>query len=153
MANFNADNAASIVGTPQSKNKVNKQHGRVRWFESTYTAPAASPPQIADTITWGTLPVGARIIGSLSSLNCAGGTASSTLNVGDPASAARHLAASSVATAAVFTLVNPANGAPCFETSDNSNTATNNCTIRSTVAGAAIAVNQVITLRLAYVVD
>ena len=125
----------------------------MRYFESTYTAPAASPPQIADTITWGTLPVGARIIGALSSLNCAVGTASSTLNVGDSASAARHLAASSVATAAVFTMVNPASGVACFETTDGSKTATDNCTIKSTVAGAAIAANQVITLRLAYVVD
>ena len=83
MANFNADNSASTVAIPQARNKVNKQHGRLRWFESTYTAPASSPPQIADTITWGTLPIGARIIGSLSSLNCAVGTASSTLNVGD----------------------------------------------------------------------
>jgi len=153
MPNFNADNAASIVATPQSRNKGNKHHGRVRYFESTYTAPAASAPIIADTITWGTLPLGARIIGSLSSLNCAVGTALCTLNVGDAASAARHLAASSVATAAVFSLVNPANGVACFETTDNTKTATDTCTVRSTVAGAAIAVSQVITLRLAYVAD
>lgn len=153
MANFNADNAAAVIAVPQARVKSNKQHGRIRWFESTYTAPASSPPQIADTITWGTLPVGARVIGTLSQLNCAVGTASSTLNVGDAASAARHLAATSVATAAATLLANPASGAASFETSDASGTATDNCTIRSTVAGAAIAVNQVITLRLAYVVD
>jgi hypothetical protein len=153
MANFNADNAASTVATPQSRNKANKQHGRVRWFESTYVAPAAGAPAIADTITWGTLPVGARIIGTLSQLNYSVGTASCTLNVGDSASAARHLGATSVASAGATLLANPANGAASFETSDASGTATDNCKIISTVAGAAIAVNQVITLRLAYVVD
>lgn len=153
MANFNADNAASTVAVPQTRNKTNKQHGRVRWFESTYTAPATGTPQIGDTITWGTLPTGARIIGPLSSLNQSAGTASSTLNLGDQASAARHLAATSVAAAGNTLLANPANGAASFETSDNSGGATDNCTLRSTVAGAAIAANQVITLRVAYVTD
>jgi hypothetical protein len=151
MANFQSDNALAV--TNRTRSKANKQHGVIRYFESTYTAPAAGAPAIADTIEWGTLPVGARIIGSLSSLNCSVGTASCTLNVGDSASAARHLAASSVATAAVFTLVNPANGAATFETSDASGTATDNCKLISTVAGAAIAVNQVITLRVAYVIN
>jgi len=153
MANFNADNAAALAALPPSRVKVNKQHGRVRWFESTYTAPATSTPQIADTITWGELPVGARVIGPLSSLNYSVGTASSTINVGDAASAARHLAATSVASAGNTALANPSNGAASFETTDGSGAATDNCTLISTVAGAAIAANQVITLRVAYVLD
>lgn len=153
MTVFYGDNAATTIAVPPTRNKVNKQHGRVRWFESTYTAPASGNPQIADTIVWGTLPVGARIIGPLSSLNCADGTAASTLNVGDAASAARHLAASSVADPANFLLANPANGAASFETTISSGTATDNCTLISTVAGAAILAGQVITLRVAYVTD
>lgn len=153
MAIFYADVAAGSVATPPTKTKANKKDGRVRWMESTYTAPATGTPQIGDVITWGTLPPGARIIGPLSSLNCAAGTASSTLNVGDAASAARHLAATSVAAAANTALANPANGAASFETSDNSKSATDNCTIQSVVAGAAIAANQVITLRMAFVTD
>lgn len=153
MANFNADNAAAKASTPPTRVKVNKQHGRVRWFESTYTAPASGTPQIADTITWGDLPVGARVIGPLSSLNVSAGTASSTINVGDAASAARHLAATAITSAGNTALANPANGAASFETSDASETATNNCRLISTVAGAAIAANQVLTLRVAYVLD
>jgi hypothetical protein len=153
MANFNADNAAALASTPPTRVKVNKQHGRIRFFESTYTAPATGTPQIADKIVWGKLPLGARVVGPLSSLGYAVGTASSTLNVGDAASAARHLAATSVATAGNTALANPANGAASFETSDASGGATDNCTLVSTVAGAAIAANQVITLRVAYVLD
>lgn len=153
MANFNADNAAAVVATPQARVKTNKQHGRIRWFESTYTAPASGTPQIADTITWGKLPVGARVIGPLSSLAYSAGTASSTLNVGDAASAARHLAATAINAAGATALANPASGAASFETSDDSAAATNNCTLISTVAGAAVAASQVITLRVAYVVD
>lgn len=153
MANFNADLAAAKASAPPTRVKVNKQHGRVRWFESTYTAPGSGTPQIADTITWGDLPVGARVIGPLSSLNYSAGTASSTLNVGDAASAARHLGATSVASAGNTALANPSNGAASFETSDSSDAATNNCRLVSTVAGAAIAANQVITLRVAYVLD
>jgi hypothetical protein len=153
MANFNADNAAAVAAVPQTRVKANKQHGRVRWFESTYTAPAAGTPQIGDTITWGKLPVGARVIGPLSSLNYSAGTAASTINVGDAASAARHLAATAINAAGNTALANPANGAASFETSDASGTATDNCSLVSTVAGAPIAANQVITLRVAYSVD
>ena len=153
MANFFADNAAATVAVPKGRTKANKQGGRIRWFESTYTAPAAGAPAIADTITFGTLPVGARIIGPLSSLNVSAGTASCTLAIGDAATANRHLAATGITSAGNTLLANPANGAASFETSDASGTATDNCTIRGTVAGAAVAANQVITLRLAYVTD
>ena len=153
MPNFTADLATNLVATPQAKNKTNKQAGRIRWFESTYTAPAASAPIIADTIEWGRLPVGTRIIASMSSLNVSAGTASCTINVGDSASAARHLGATGVTAAARTALVDPTNGVASFETTDASNTATDNTKLISTIAGAAIAVNQVLTLRIAYVQD
>lgn len=153
MANFQADVAAAVSGVPHARNKVNKRGGRIRWFESTYTSPASGTPQIGDTIEWGPLPIGARVIGPLSSLNCSAGTASCTLTVGDSATANRHLTATGVTAAGNTLLANPANGAASFETSDASGTATDNCKLLSTVAGAAVAANQVITLRIAFVVD
>jgi hypothetical protein len=153
MPNFTADLATNLVAVPQVKNKSTKQSGRIRFFESTYTAPASGAPIIADTIEWGRLPVGARIIPHLSRFDWSTGTASCTINLGDSASAARHLAATAITTAGTVALTTPASGAASFETSDASNTATDNTKLVSTVAGAAIAVNQVITLRLAYVQD
>src|SRR3546814_9472382 len=79
MANFNADNAAALASTPPTRVKVNKQHGRIRYFESTFDAAVQGAPAVADTITWGSLPVGARFVGHLSQLNWSTGTASSTL--------------------------------------------------------------------------
>jgi hypothetical protein len=153
MANVNADLQTNAVAIPPVRNKVNRQHGRVRWFEATYTAPATGMPGIGDTITWGALPKGARVIGHLSQLNWSTGTASSTLNVGDAASAARHLAATAITTAGVATpQAQSASGAQ-FETSDDSSAATNNCTLISTIAGAGLAASQVLTLKVAYVCD
>lgn len=151
MANFQADIPTNLAATPQVRNKANKQGGRLRYFESTYVAPASGTPQIADTIEWGRLPVGARIIPHLSRIDWSAGTASCTLNLGDTASAARHLAATAITTAGNAALTTPANAAATFETSDASNGTTDNTKLVSTVAGAAIAANQVITLRVAYV--
>src|SRR3546814_18837277 len=101
MANFNADNAAALASTPPTRVKVNKQHGRIRYFESTFDAAVQGAPAVADTITWGSLPVGARFVGHLSQLNWSTGTASSTLTLGDAADADRHLAATAIPTAGV----------------------------------------------------
>src|SRR3546814_4103059 len=101
MANFNADNAAALASTPPTRVKVNKQHGRIRYFESTFDAAVQGAPAVADTITWGSLPVGARFVGHLSQLNWSTGTASSTLTLGDAADAARHLAATAITTPGV----------------------------------------------------
>lgn len=153
MPNFNADNAAALASTPPTRVKVNKQHGRIRYFESTFDAAVKGAPAIADTITWGSLPLGARVIGHLSELNWSTGTASSTLNLGDAASAARHLAATAITTAGVAVPKAQSASGAVFETSDASSAATNNCSLVSTVAGAAIKSDQVITLRVAYVLD
>lgn len=154
MPNFNATLRTNTAATPPVRNKVNAQHGRLRYFESTYTAPATGMPTIADTITWGDLPVGARIVGHLSQMRWGAGTASSTLNLGDAASAARHVAATAITAAgSVVPEAASVNGAAGFETTDNSELATNNCRLISTIAGAGLAANQVITLRVAYVCD
>jgi hypothetical protein len=153
MANGLGTIATNNATTPPTKNKANTLGGRVRFFESTYTVPASNGPIIGETITWGTLPIGARVLGHLSRLRWSAGAASSTLNLGDAASAARHLAATAVTSAGSATPdAAEANGAT-FEVSDVSSAATNNGTLISTVAGAALQAAQVINLRVAYVVD
>lgn len=154
MANFNADLRTNEAATPPVRNKVNKQHGRLRYFEATYTAPATGMPTIADTITWGSLPVGAKVVGHLSQLRWGTGTASSTLNVGDAASAARHLEATAITTAgSAVPDAAAAAGVAGYVTTDGSTAATNDCTLISTIAGAGLAANQALTLRVAYVCD
>lgn len=153
MPAFNATRAANTAAIPPIKPKTNLLHGRLRVFESTYTAPATGMPTIADTIVWGDIPVGARILGHLSLLSFGTGTASSTLNLGDAASAARHLAATAIATAGVaIPQAQSASGAT-FEVTDGSGAATNNSKLISTIAGAGLAANQVLTLRVSYVMD
>ena len=153
MPNFNSDTAALLAATPPSRVKSNKLHGRLRFMEASYTVPASGGPQVGDTITWGPLPVGARFVGHLSQMRWSAGAVSSTLNLGDAASEARHLGATSVTSAGSATLdAAMANGAT-FEASDASGSATDNCTLRSTVGGAALQAGQVITVRVAYVLD
>src|SRR3546814_4749839 len=89
----------------------------------------------------------------LSQLNWSTGTASSTLTLGDAADADRHLAATAITTAGVAVPDDQSASGAVFETSDASAAATNNCQLVSTVAGAAIGASQVITLRVAYVLD
>ena len=143
---------------PATRIKANKINGRVRIFEASYTV--VGTVAIGDKIIWGKLPVGARTIGNAGKLYFAAGAASSTLNLGDNASAARHLAATAV-TSAGSAVPEAANAAGAqFETSDDTASlangfvsATDNCTLISTVAGATLQVGQVITLRMPYVQD
>jgi hypothetical protein len=153
MATFLADLATNRATTPQALNKGNQQDGELRIFRAKYTAPASSPPAIADIISWGYLPKGAVIVGGY--LNYAAGTASCTINIGDLQSAARYLAATSIASAgntAVQPPVNATNGGASYEIATPApGLSTDDSEIRSVVAGAAIAVNQVINLVLFYV--
>jgi hypothetical protein len=234
MANYFAD-VQTIVNGPAfgqplaTRTKANKVGGRLRFFESFFVVPAGTLA-IADKIYWGKLPLKARIVGHLSKLTFTAGTASSTINLGDNIVAARHLAATSVASAstavptaseqvntgtlttvsgstqaiitaspgafqagalvtgtgipsnttivavsgsaigATVTLSSAATASNTaqamsmtgggFETTDDSNTvgngfasATDDCTLVSTVAGAVLAAGQVITLKVAYVQD
>lgn len=205
--------------------KANKSGGRLRFIEAVFVVPAATLA-IADKIVWGKLPTKAKIVGHLSKLYFTAGTASSTINLGDNIVPARHLAATSVASAGSavpeaaaqvqsatantvagsniitataslgafqfgaliagtgipsnttitgisgtsITLSNAATAtgsgvaitATCgsYETQDDTNSVGNNfasstddATLISTVAGAVLAAGQVITLKLAYVVD
>jgi len=150
MPNILADNAAASA-VPQTRIRANKQHGRIRIFESTVTVAAGT--LVGETITWGQLPVGARVLGNMGLLSFSTGAASSTLNVGDAAAPARHLAATAVTTAGTAIPQAQSLAGASFQTSDNSTAATNNCTLISVVAGATLATAQVITLRLPFALD
>lgn len=164
MANFFSTELTTINGpasglAPATRVKANKQGGRIRIFEATFTVPA-SPPIVADKIIWGKLPVKSRVLGHLCSLSFSAGAASQTLNLGDNASAARHLAATSVTAAGLATPQAQSASGASFETSDDTAnqansfvSATDDCTLISTVAGATLTAGQVLTLRMAYAQD
>lgn len=151
-------NGPASGNAPATRVKANRIGGRQRIFRATYTV--AGTVAVGDKIVWGKLPVKSAIIGFLSQLRWSTGAASSTLNLGDNVSAARHLAATAVTTAGLATPnVAETNGA-IFETSDDSNSvangftsATDDCTLISTVAGATLQAGQVITLTITYVQD
>lgn len=161
MPNFFADLASSIASTiptaPQTRVGANKHGGTMRTFEATYIVPTPAPI-IGDKLIWGKLPVRSRMLGHLGLLSWSAGSASSTLNVGDGAGAARHLAATAVASAGSAVPQAAITAGASFETTDDTASATNgfvstadNCTLVSTVAGAALLAGQRITLRMPYV--
>lgn len=152
-------NGPAYGNSPATRVKANKQGGRIRIFEATYTVPTGGIA-IGDKIVWGKLPLKARTLGYLGRLRWSAGAASSTLNLGDNVTAARHLAATAVTTAGSATPDVAEVGGASFETSDDSNSVANafasttdDCTLISTVAGAALQAAQVITLRMPYVCD
>lgn len=153
-------NGPQYGNAPATRVKANRINGRIRIFEASYTVPASGMPGIGEKIIWGKLPVGARTFGNMGKLYFSAGAATSTLNLGDNVSAARHLAATAVnaAGSAVPEAAN-ASGAQ-FETDNDSASLANafvsaldNCTLISTVAGAALGAGQVITLRMPYAQD
>ena len=103
MANFSATQAINQA-SPLIKSRVDQSHGRIRFFESLYAAPASgAAPAIADKIIWGTLPIGAVLLTHLAQMAWNTGTASCTLNLGDSCVAAKHLAATAITTTGTAT--------------------------------------------------
>jgi hypothetical protein len=156
MATQNASLAANRALTPQTLNKGNQQDGELRVFRSVYNDGLTLTLAIADIISWGYLPKTAVVIGGY--LSCTAGTASCTINLGDLQSAARYLAATSVAAAANTPIQPPVNiglgisagyeiatPAPGISTDDSE--------IRSVVAGAGSPATQRIVLVLFYVAN
>ena len=149
MTTVLASLAAARVAYPQTLVKPNLQGGDLQVFISTYTVPVGGQA-IGDIISWGYLPFGARLMPG-TAIYCAAGTASSTLNLGDPVTPARYMAASSVASAAKL----PAeaqftNGALAEVTIVKPGDATDTSELRSVVAGATLLAGQVITLVAVY---
>lgn len=155
MANQNASLASFAAASPQQLARMNQQGGELNVFFATVTNPAAGGVAIAEWISWGFLPLGARVLFGF--LTCSAGTASSTLNLGDPATPARYLAASSVASATNIAINPPAtmaNGAAGFDVSVvTPGVAGDHSELRSVCAGAALGANQTLTLVLFYVTN
>lgn len=151
MSNGNASVAAARAATPFTMVKNNQQGGEVNVLVSTYTVPASNGPGIGEYICWGFLPANARLLPS-SKIYFGAGAASSTLNLGDPAAAARYLAATAVTSAgSAVCEAAYASGALPEVTVVAPGTATDQSELRSTVAGAALQAGQVITLVAQYV--
>lgn len=150
MANGNGSLAAARVAFPQTLTKPNLQGGDVQVFISTYTVPASGGPGIGEYISWGFLPYGARLLPS-TKIYCSAGAASSTLNLGDPVSPARYLAATGVTAAGAVTAEAVfANGGLFDVLVTKPGDATDTSELRSVVAGAALQAGQVITLVAQY---
>lgn len=150
MANGNASLAAARVATPQVLVRGNQQDGEARVFVSTYTVPATLGPVVGENISWGFLPMGARLIPG-SRLYFSAGAASSTLNLGDPAAPARYLPATAVTTAGnALADAHLAGGALAEVDVVAVGLVTDKSELRSVVAGAALQVGQVITLFALY---
>jgi hypothetical protein len=155
MANQNASIAAARAATPPLLVKGTQQGGELNIMFATVTNPAAGGVAIGEFISWGFLPLASRVL--FGWLTCSAGAASSTLNLGDPQTPARYLAASSVASATniAFTpAATMANGGAGFEVTNVApGTATDHSEIRSVCAGANLGANQTLTLLLVYVTN
>lgn len=150
MANGNGSLAAARTAFPQTLTKPNLQGGDIQVFVSTYTVPASGGPGIGEYISWGFLPFGARLMPT-TKLYFAAGAASSTLNLGDPVTPARYLAATAVTSAgSVVAEAQFANGALFDVAVVKPGDATDQSELRSVVAGAALQAGQVITLVAQY---
>lgn len=152
MANQNASVATAAATIPQTLVAGNQQGGELKVLFSTFTNPAVAGVAVGEVITWGFLPLGARVL--FGYLTCSTGTASSTLNLGDRATPARYLAASSIATAANIAINPPvtnALGAAGFVVNVAAlGQATDTTEIRSVCGTAIVAVGQTLTLALFY---
>jgi hypothetical protein len=151
-------NGPSFGNAPATRVKANRLNGRIRIFLASVTVPAGT--LVGEKIFWGKLPVGARPLGYLGRLEWSAGAASSTLNLGDNVTPARHLAATAITTAGSAVPSAASAAGAQFETTEDSNSVANafnsttdNCTLVSTVAGATLQTGQVITLTMPYVQD
>jgi hypothetical protein len=138
--------AAARIALPQQLVKQNAFGGDTQAFISTYTVPATGGPGIGENISWGFLPLGARLMPGSKIYNSAG-AASSTINLGDPVSPARYMAATSVTAAgSAVAEAQFASGALFEVTVAKPADATDLSELRSVVAGAALQAGQVLTL-------
>lgn len=155
MANQNASLFAARAATPQSMVRANQNGGALRCFFATFTNPASGGVATTEHIKWGTLPIGARVVGGY--MTWSTGTASCTLNLGDPATPTRYAAATAVTTAGTLALTPPATNALGLAGHEVAvaqvGAATDQSEIRSVCAGAVVAAGQTITLCLFYVTD
>ncbi|SEB73207.1 hypothetical protein SAMN05216178_2043 [Pseudomonas saponiphila] len=149
MATVNASVAAARAALPQQLVKPSQQGADVQVLVSTYAVPAGGVA-VGDRIKWGQIPFGTRLMPS-TRLYFSAGAASSTLNLGDVASQARYLAATSVAAAGSATAEAVYANGGLFEVAVVApGQPTDQSELFSIVAGAALQAGQVITLVAQY---
>lgn len=149
MAKVNSTLAAARAALPQQLVKQNVQGADIQILVSSYTVPAGGQP-IADVISWGFLPLGARLMPG-TKFYFSAGTASSTINLGDAAAPARYMAATSVAAAGSAVAESQyTNGALSEVGVVKPDDVTDMSELRSVIAGAALPAGQVITLVAQY---
>lgn len=149
MATVNASVSAARAALPQQLVKPNLQGADIQILVSTFTVPAGGTA-IGDKISWGLLPFGARLMPG-TKLYFGAGAASSTINLGDPVSQARYLAATSVAAAGSAVAEAQYAAGALFEVAvAQQGLPTDQSELLSTVAGAALQAGQVITLVAQY---
>lgn len=152
MANIKANVSAGNLSS-QQRVPSNLFIGRMRWLEATVTIPATGGPAVGETIEWCTVVPGTRFLTGFMHLSFSAGAASSTINLGDAVNPTRYLAATAVAASGNALGSWPTAGVTDYATTENAPGAKNDCTLVSTVAGAALAPGQVITLRIPFVND
>jgi len=145
MSNFNATIQAGAVTGPKVESNVG--NGKLRVFTSQYTVIDGEEPQVGDTITWGTIPSGSQILGSLSHLNCSIGNAGATATVGYVDNIDEFLAATDIGTSATVTTLPLVNASGAVYVLDE------DMLLTSTIAVDALLAGQVLTLRIVYVQD
>jgi hypothetical protein len=151
MAEVNSIQMAKILATPNSKLQPNERHGRARIMFGQINANAA---QIGDTVYLGRIPQGARITGSW--VNCAAGTASSTLDLG-----LRKTSDKTVIDATGLATAQAISAAGKFDTIGTGTSTKNGLSyitttevdVYGTVKGAATPAGQLISVIVDYVVD
>jgi hypothetical protein len=159
-ANFFSTQVTNQKAAPPVRVRVRELHGRVRYALGLW--PATNPaPAIADQLFFVRLPKGVSILGHLSRLSWNAGTAACTMTFGDSASTNRHLVATAINAAgnATPSAIADSTGATDYVTTDETRdgtgvpSATNDCDLLGLVAGAVVAVTQLIAARVAYVQD
>lgn len=130
---------------------------RIRRFFREYVAPAAAPPQIADTIYFGTLPRGARVIRSQPGVvSCNAGVAAATMAVGARTTKDKTaISATQFSTALAITAAGekPMVGGAAYASGVADYVPAEEIDVFGTIAGAAVAVNQRIMVEILYVLD
>ncbi|ARD11404.1 MULTISPECIES: hypothetical protein [Pseudomonas syringae group genomosp. 2] len=149
MATVLASLAAARVAYPQTLVKPNLQGADIQVLVSTYTVPAGGQA-IGDVISWGFLPLGARLMPG-TKFYFGAGAASSGINLGDAVLANRYMTTASLAAAGSAAAENQYAGGALFEVGVvKPNDATDMSELRSQVLGAALQAGQVITLVAQY---
>jgi hypothetical protein len=154
MASVNASVAAFRAATPQQYAKGNQQDGELRIMRSVWNDGLTLTLSIADIITWGYLPKGAVVVGGY--LTYTAGTASCTINLGDPQLVTRYLAATAINAAGTTSLQPALNIASAASggyevAAPNPGATTDDSAVQSVVAGAGSPATQRIVLCLFYV--